>query len=66
MTRVLLASSALLSVLVATAVLAQGNERIVNEGTPKPDCTARVNFDRNADMPGYAAERNGRRVCHAF
>ncbi len=39
---------------------------MVNEGTPKPDCTARVNFDRNADMPGYSVERNGRRACLPF
>jgi hypothetical protein len=39
---------------------------VVNEGTPKPDCTARVNFDRNADMPGYSVERNGRRACLPF
>jgi hypothetical protein len=39
---------------------------VVNEGTPKPDCTARVNFDRNADLPGYSVERNGRRACLPF
>ena len=27
--------------------------RVVNPGTPAPDCTAHVNYDRNADLPGY-------------
>ena len=29
--------------------------RVVNPGTPAPDCTFRVNYDRNADLPGYRA-----------
>ena len=27
--------------------------RVVNPGTPAPDCTFHVNYDRNADLPGY-------------
>ena len=50
---------------MAAGALAQ-EQRVVNAETPKPDCTARVNFDRNADMPGYLVERNGRRVCLPF
>ena len=27
--------------------------RVVNPGTPAPDCALHVNYDRNADLPGY-------------
>jgi hypothetical protein len=27
--------------------------RVVNPGTPAPDCVFHVNYDRNADLPGY-------------
>ena len=66
MPKALLASATALSVLCAASALAQGSGRLVNEGTPKPDCTAPVAFDRNADLPGYAVERGGRRVCLPF
>lgn len=36
---------------------------VVNAGTPAPDCTARVNYDRNADLPGY---RDGDGICQPF
>jgi hypothetical protein len=39
---------------------------IVNAGTPAPECSVRVNVDRNTDMPGYFADWNGARVCVPF
>src|SRR4051794_27857576 len=29
--------------------------RAVNPGTPAPECTLHVNYDRNADLPGYSS-----------
>lgn len=53
--RTLLTASALL--LLGLPALAQGTQpqpqRVVNAGTPAPECSFRVNFDRNADLPGY-------------
>ena len=66
MTVGLFLSTATLSLLCAASALAQNMDRVVNEGTPKPDCAVRVNFDRNADMPGYVVERSGRRACLPF
>src|SRR5215217_764017 len=31
-----------------------------------PDCTRHVNYDRNAELPGYLAERGGAKVCIPF
>jgi pimeloyl-ACP methyl ester carboxylesterase len=39
---------------------------IVNKGTPSPDCTMRVNVDRNGDLPGYFADWEGKQVCIPF
>ena len=36
---------------------------MVNPGTPEPDCFARVNYDRNADMPGYIDDAG---ICQPF
>lgn len=66
MTRSLLVSSAMLSVLFASPVLAQQSKAIVNAGAPAPECTLHVNYDRNADMPGYWKDANGKRVCVPF
>jgi len=65
-TKTLLASSAMLSLLLGSPVLAQQAKRVVNAGTPEPECTFHVNYDRNADMPGYFLNRNGRRQCLPF
>ncbi len=47
-----LAASAL-SLLFNVAAAADAPPRVVNPGTPAPDCTLHVNYDRNADLPGY-------------
>jgi pimeloyl-ACP methyl ester carboxylesterase len=62
----LLASSAILSLIISAQAYAEQGTRIVNTGTPEPECTFRVNFDRNADMPGYSVERSGGRICVPF
>ncbi|RYY13535.1 MAG: hypothetical protein EON55_10180, partial [Alphaproteobacteria bacterium] len=41
------------AVLVSAAGHAQPTTPFVNPGTPEPDCTMHVNYDRNADLPGY-------------
>jgi hypothetical protein len=66
MTRHLLGSSAVLVLFVSSHAFAEQGKRIVNTGTPEPECTFHVNFDRNADMPGYSVERSGGRVCVPF
>lgn len=59
--------SALLSAtLVLSPLSAASAQDIVNPGTPAPDCTARVNVDRNADLPGYLADWDGEQVCLPF
>jgi hypothetical protein len=65
-TKRLLASSAVLGLVIGTQVFAEQGTRIVNAGTPEPECTFRVNFDRNADMPGYWVEKNDGRTCLPF
>ncbi len=40
--------------LAAPVVWAEGPARVVNAGTPPPECTLHVTFDRNIDLPGYA------------
>ena len=60
------------TLLIAAASLLLGNPalaepgRTVNAGTPAPECSARVNFDRNADLPGYRVGPVGREVCLPF
>ncbi len=46
-------AAAALAFLVGTAAQAQPAGPFVNADTPEPDCTARVNYDRNAELPGY-------------
>lgn len=41
------------ALLVSAAGYAQPSTSPVNPGTPEPDCTMHVNYDRNADLPGY-------------
>lgn len=49
---------------VGVAGAAHGqNVPIVNSGTPAPECFARVNYDRNADLPGYV-DAHG--ICQPF
>lgn len=38
----------------------------VNRGTTPPDCSTHVNFDRNADLPGYRIASGGRDQCLPF
>ena len=45
--------AAVAALLVSTAAYAQPSTSPVNQGTPEPDCTMHVNYDRNADLPGY-------------
>jgi len=45
--------AALASVLAGGTASADGTTRMVNEGTPLPECTLHVNYDRNMDLPGY-------------
>lgn len=47
----ILAAAAL--ALLAAASARAGPPRVANPGTPAPDCTFHVNYDRNADLPGY-------------
>jgi pimeloyl-ACP methyl ester carboxylesterase len=54
-----LMTAGLCTSLFAGAAMAQ----VVNTGTPTPDCTARVNHDRNADLPGYVDDKG---ICHPF
>lgn len=49
----ILGPAALAALLVSTAAYAQAPTSLVNPGTPEPDCTMHVNYDRNADLPGY-------------
>lgn len=42
--------------LLGLPALAQP-QRMVNAGTPAPECSFHVNFDRNADLPGYRLEQ---------
>ncbi len=45
-------AAAALALLAAVPAHAEP-PRVVNPGTPAPDCTFHVNYDRNADLPGY-------------
>jgi len=45
--------AALLTASLAAAPAWAEPPRVVNLGTPAPDCTFHVNYDRNADLPGY-------------
>ncbi len=47
-----LAATILAACLSAAPAQAEPS-RVVNPGTPAPDCTFHVNYDRNADLPGY-------------
>lgn len=49
-----------------TTTLGQSPERVVNQGTPEPDCSLRVNVDRNSDLPGYKATWGESEVCLPF
>ena len=47
------ATAAFVIMALACAPAQAEPPRMVNPGTPTPDCTVRVNYDRNADLPGY-------------
>ena len=47
------AAMVLLLAGLATVPARAEPSRVVNPGTPAPDCTFHVNYDRNADLPGY-------------
>ncbi|WP_108398483.1 hypothetical protein [Devosia submarina] len=59
----------LLSATALAVVLATGPsfaQSVVNPGTPTPECTIRVNVDRNSELPGYLADWDGTDVCLPF
>ncbi|PZX14375.1 hypothetical protein LX81_02958 [Palleronia aestuarii] len=60
MTRTITISVAL-AALAATAQAQDG--AAVNDGAPAPDCSARVNYNVNDTLPGYA-DPDG--ICHPF
>ncbi len=41
------------ALLTNPAAAAETPARVVNTGTPTPECTLHVNYDRNVDLPGY-------------
>ena len=51
--RVSLPAVSAVLLLTCVAASAQTSAPAVNPGTPEPDCTMHVNYDRNADLPGY-------------
>jgi len=61
-----LVCAALAASLVFAADMAEAQPLPFNSGTPIPDCKVRVNFDRNAELPGYRMEEGGRQVCIPF
>ena len=61
-----LSAAALLAMTASAPACAQPAARLVNAGTPQPECTYRVNFDRNTDLPGYRFESQGERQCVPF
>lgn len=57
----------LLEALTGSSGWAQSTGKpLVNKGTPTPDCSARVNVDRNGELPGYTADWDGKKVCLPF
>jgi pimeloyl-ACP methyl ester carboxylesterase len=50
--------------LAACPALAQ--QPIVNAGTPAPECTVAIKYDRDADLPGYLAVKDGKPTCLPF
>ncbi|MFC0406637.1 alpha/beta fold hydrolase [Roseomonas elaeocarpi] len=51
----------------AAAPSAGANQQpAVNPGTPAPDCRIHVNYDRNAELVGYAALPDGKAPCIPF
>ena len=63
------ASSVVLAAVLCVlgpAAAQDASPRVVNAGTPPPDCSFRVNFDRNADLPGYRVGGEGRAPCLPF
>ena len=47
------AANLVLALALASAPARAEPPRVVNPGTPPPDCAFHVNYDRNADLPGY-------------
>ena len=66
MKRLLSGSLALASLAVSHGALGQIPQKAVNANTSPPDCTRHVNYDRNAELPGYLVERGGAKVCIPF
>lgn len=59
-------SLALASLAVSHGALGQTPQKAVNANTSPPDCARHVNYDRNAELPGYLTERGGAKVCILF
>ena len=57
------ALAAILSTVGTAGLIHAQDVGLVNSGTPEPECRARVNFDRNADMPGYGDDAG---ICQPF
>jgi len=63
----LILTASLLMTLCGPYAWAQSTGKpLVNKGTPTPDCSARVNIDRNGELPGYTADWDGKTVCLPF
>ncbi|CDZ54051.1 hypothetical protein [Neorhizobium galegae] len=63
----LMSAATIFVALNASSALGQTTGKpIVNKGTPTPECSARVNVDRNGELPGYVAEWDGKKVCLPF
>ena len=63
----LLSATSILVALSGSCAIAQtAGEPIVNRDTPTPECSARVNVDRNGELPGYVADWDGKKVCVPF
>jgi pimeloyl-ACP methyl ester carboxylesterase len=63
----LISAASILVALSGSWAFAQTSGKpIVNRDTPTPDCSARVNVDRNGELPGYVADWDGKKVCLPF
>lgn len=54
------------TVLTIFSLSSPVHAQIVNPGTPAPECTFHVNYDRNADLPGYLVAHGGVTQCLPF
>jgi pimeloyl-ACP methyl ester carboxylesterase len=57
---------AMVLLVAAGGAAAQPADRVVNRGTPAPDCSARPDADRGMALPGYLLQRDERALCVPF